>query len=117
MKDTELTLLNASAELADMAELLEEAITQGHALHQVERNLFRALLRLGGRLLVNFLERKGPGDCGPEISLKDGSVLSRGDVETRSYRSIFGEIEINRYVYGQGQQAYAPLDAELNLPE
>ena len=117
MKDTELTLLNASTELTNLVELLEEALTQGHAFHQVERNLFRALLRLGGRLLVDFLERKGPGDCGPEISLKDGGVLPRGAVEARSYRSIFGEVEISRYVYGEGRQAYAPLDAELNLPE
>lgn len=117
MKDTELALLNASTELTNLVEVLEEAITQRHALHQVEWNLFRALLRLGGRLLVDFLERKGSGDCGPEISLKDGSVLSRGDVKARSYRSIFGDIQIKRYVYGQGQQVHAPLDAELNLPE
>lgn len=117
MKDTEITLLDATAHFDGLLGLIDEAISQRSALHQVERDLLRALLRLGRSLLVHFLSQKGLGDFGPTLSLGADQVLLRGDVQTRSYRSIFGDVEICRYVYGGDDQVAVPLDAELNLPE
>ena len=116
MKDTELSLLNARKEFDGLLELIETAIWQGQELHKVEGHLFRALLRLGWHLLCYFLARKGLGDCGTTL-LHDGQILVRGEVEERPYRSIFGDLTISRYVYGEGQHRQAPLDAQLNLPE
>ena len=57
------------------------------------------------------------GDCGRSLRLADGQVLLRGEVVSRAYRSIFGEVTIDRYVYGSCEEGQAPLDATLNLPE
>ena len=40
-----------------------------------------------------------------------------GSVVSRAYRSIFGEVTIDRYVYGSCEEGQVPLDATLNLPE
>lgn len=117
MKDTELTLLGASADFDSLLGLMDEAISRRSALHQVERDLLRGLLRLGRSLLVHFIAQKGLGDLGPTLPLGEDQVLLRGDVQMRPYRSIFGDVEIRRYVYGGDDQVVAPLDAELNLPE
>jgi hypothetical protein len=117
MENMELSLLNARKEFDGLLEVIETGVKEQHALHEVERSLFRSLLRLGFHLLCHFLMRKGVGDQGPTLWLNDGQALLRGEVETRPYRSIFGEMEIARYVYGSGQNAQVPLDAQLNLPE
>jgi hypothetical protein len=117
MENMALSLLNARKEFDGLLEIIERGIKEQQALHEVERSLFRGLLRLGYHLLCHFLMRKGVGDEGVALRLGDGRVLLRDEVKSRPYRSIFGEVEIPRYVYGTGKETQAPLDAQLNLPE
>jgi len=117
MKDMDCTVVEARAQFEGLLDYVVEAAQQETAVHEVERSLFRSLLALGRTLLVHFIEEKGWGDCGPCLRLTDGPLLLRGEVMSRSYRSIFGEVSIDRYVYGSCEEGLAPLDVELNLPE
>jgi len=117
MKDMDWTLVKARDQFEGLLDYVVQAAQEETALHEVERSLFRSLLGLGRTLLVRFLAEKGVGDCGPSLALGNGQLLLQGEVESRPYRSIFGEVAIDRYVYGSSEEEQAPLDAELNLPE
>jgi len=117
MKDMDRTVVEASAQFEALLGYLNEAAAQPTALHEVERDVFRALLALGRTLLIHFLQQKGVGDGGETLSLDTGESLRRGEITSRPYLSIFGEVDIERYVYGSNAAPQAPLDAELNLPE
>jgi hypothetical protein len=117
MKDMDWTVLEARDQYEDLVDYIEQAAQGETQLHEVERSLFRSLLALGRTLLMYFLQKKGWGDCGRSLRLSDGQILLRGEVVARAYRSIFGEVSIERYVYGSSQAGQAPLDATLNLPE
>ena len=117
MKDMDWTVVHARDQLEGMLEWVVQAAHGETAVHEVERSLFGSLLALGRTLLEHFLAEKGLGDGGPWLALNDGQLLLRGAVSSREYRSIFGEVSIDRYVYGSSEEKIAPLDAELNLPE
>ena len=114
MKDMDRTVVEASAQFEALLGSVNEAAAHPTALHEVEGDVFRALLALGRTLLIHFLQQKGVGDGGETVSLDTGEILLRGEITSRPYLSIFGEIDIERYVYGSKE---APLDAKLNLPE
>ena len=88
-------------------------------LHEVEKNIFEQLQKLGLCLLETFIARSGTGydpvnrpvdECGQTLTYK-GTVKS-------TYFSIFGELTIERARYQAEQGGYTfPLDCQLNLPE
>ena len=117
MKDMDKMVVEASTQFETLLGYLAEAAAQPTALHEVEREVFRALLALGRTLLRQFLQHKGVGDYGPTLSVDTGEPLPRGALTSRPYLSIFGEVAIERYVYGAAAAGQAPLDGELNLPE
>ena len=117
MKDMEGMALAARGQFEGLLALVQQAAGEETVLHEVERSLFRELLALGRTLLVHFLQQKGRGDYGPSLSLAEGQPLLRGPITARPYRSIFGEVTIERYVYGTAAEQQAPLDGALNLPE
>ena len=91
------------------------------AVHEVERHLFRKMLRLGYLLLLYFFKLLGTGDQGEQVKLEDGRVLRRLEgLHTRRYRSVFGGYELHRNVYAEREkqaQEYVPLDSRLQFPE
>jgi hypothetical protein len=107
--------------LEDLCREMEAFARTGTAAHEVERHLFREVLRLGFLLLGYFFKLVGPGDQGTRVELDDGRALKRLDgMRTRRYWSVFGEFELSRHVYGERErqaQEYVPLDARLQLPE
>ena len=129
MEDSELTLLQARDKFTGLIEYVKEAATNKESIHRVEYRLLRGLLSLGWSLLVYFLKQKGQGDVGRALPLGNGQILLRsGGVHTRPYLSIsclqcgaphrqVGQVEIARYVYGEGPNQQVPLDGALNLPE
>ena len=118
MQDNELCLVEAREKFAGLIDYVKKAATCKEAIHKVEYHLFRSLLSLGYSLLVCFIKQKGLGDVGRYLSLGKGQILLRSNrVKSRAYLSIFGELEIFRYVYGQGTDQQAPLDGQLQLPE
>lgn len=97
------------------------AAETGSAAHEVERELFKRLLQLGWLLLQQFFALLGDGDEGAQVELDGGRLVKRlAQPQRRGYRSIFGLLELERWVYARGEKQrieYVPLDARASLPE
>jgi len=107
MKDMDWTVVHARDQFEGLLDWVVQAAQEETAVHEVERSLFRSLLALGRTLLEHFLAEKGLGDCGRSLPLDDGLLLLRGEVSSRPYRSIFGEVTIERYLYGNSEKEAA----------
>ncbi|HEV3261277.1 MAG TPA: ISKra4 family transposase [Gemmataceae bacterium] len=119
-----LTLLKVELLQTVVPQLVDQlagALDHATPLHEVERQLWQALLATGHRALGAFLESHGTGDQGPTLTLPDGQEVSRLEaLHRRRYRSIFGEFTLARTVYGsrEGQALeFVPLDNRLQLPQ
>jgi hypothetical protein len=112
-------LHKAERHFSDLKQLVEQAIDEQWRVDQLERGLFTELLDMGLTLLTAFVAAQGDGDVGPQLE-HAGQTLRRLDQpHKRRYVSIYGPLEILRYVYGtrEGQQIErVPLDARLGLP-
>jgi hypothetical protein len=107
-------------QMADLQQFVQDAARDGVAAHEVERGLFRRLLRLGRGMLGEFFAMQGSGDLGEQLTTSEGQVVHRQpELHDRPYTTIFGEFKLSRTVYSQGpnQKLEAPLDARLQLPE
>jgi len=93
---------------------------ENERIDRVEGQIFAGLLSLGLTLLRQFVAQHGAGDAGPILDTATGIWKRLEDLHPRRYVSIFGELTIDRAVYGtrakQKIQA-VPLDAQLGLPE
>jgi hypothetical protein len=82
-----------------------------------------SLIEVEGRevlrsLLEEVIQLRGPGDIGPAIDGTDGISRTHRRLRAISIKTIFGEVEIERMVYGKpGSDSLAPKEAVLNLPE
>ena len=88
-------------------------------MDQVERPLFADLLALGLTLLKVFVAAAGMGDEGEQVSLGDRTLRRSDKPRARWYRSVFGKLPIQRWVYTRGAKKkieHAPTDARLGLP-
>lgn len=107
-------------QLLELAVFIKQAAVDGIAAHDVELTLFRGVMKMGRELLSTFIELQGTGDIGSELTLPDGTHLTRqSEIHKRQYATIFGEFTIKRTAYSQGtnQAMEMPLDARLQLPE
>lgn len=104
-----------------LIEVVSKAVDEHTPLHEVEHNVLRRVLQIGGEAIGMLLNILGQGNVGEECKLADGRTLKRSeDPKTRPYLSVFGPFTLERYVYFQreGQKAeFIPLDARLALPE
>ena len=112
-------LLKAQEQFDAMLDTIRQHTENQTRTDQVERDLFSQFIETGRTALAAFIAGAGDGDEGEHID-QDGMVLQRSDKPRRRvYHSIFGELEIHRYVYAPGPKkriAYAPVDARLGLP-
>jgi hypothetical protein len=115
----EQAFLKAQEQLESIVGFVRAAGREGLRIDEVERGLFQSLLTLGLTMLKAFVAGAGDGDAGADFQ-QDGHTLRRSvEPHTRRYLSVFGELEIRRYVYArrEGQKAESvPLDAQLGLP-
>lgn len=106
--------------LESLARWIERSAQEGSAAHEVERGLFEQLLELGKMLFQTFLKLVGPGDLGESATLDDGRDVRRSEeLHARRLLTVFGEFEIQRWVYAARQKAkveLAPTDQRLQLP-
>jgi len=87
-------------------------------IDQMERSLFRQVLRLGFRLLQLFVISRVEAESHAPLEGKDGTVLPYHSQKSRDYFSIFGKLTFERaYFYARGQGGQCPLDEALSLPE
>src|SRR5688572_20208914 len=96
--------------------LLSEVLHAPHQeAHLVEASIFKQLMQLGLLLLHLFFVNHQQGDYGPTLQTAQG-LATRGRPSERSYFSIFGKLQVKRYLYSVGSMSFAPLDQFLNLP-
>jgi len=105
---------------AEMVGFVKNAIeSEELRADQIERTLFDMGLTMGLHLLEAFVAAAGDGDHGETVQLQ-GKTLHRSDEKkNKTYRSIFGVLSIERYVYSPGPKqkaAWTPVDAKLGLP-
>ena len=116
----EQAILKAQEQFAQIQDFLRQAGGAGRRIDQVESDLWGQMLQLGRRLLEGYVAGYRQGDLGPTLE-QDGRVLRRLEQpHVRRYVSIFGPIEISRYVYGTREtqkHEVIPLDALLALPD
>jgi len=87
-------------------------------IDQMERSLFRQVLRLGYRLLQLFVMARVEAESHAPLLRSDGTVLPYHSQQPRGYFSIFGKLTFERACfYAQGQGGQCPLDEALSLPE
>jgi hypothetical protein len=99
--------------------LIERAIAEKRRLDEVERDTFVELMDMGLMVLTAFLAESGEGDEGEHVEHQGKQSRRLPEKHKRTYRSIYGALEIQRYVYGtrEGQAIeHVPLDAQLGLP-
>ena len=113
--------LKAQEQFDALRDFVQQAAQEKQRIDTVERSLMRQLLALGQSLLSAFVAQQGDGDLGPEAETAGGQTARRlPERHDRRYVSIFGELAIDRVVYGtrEGQRIErVPLDERLGLPE
>ncbi len=100
---------------------VQDAAREGTAAHEVEKEIWARVLKIGGQAFGHFFAEQGTGDVGETFTMPEGRVLKRLEqLHAQPYQSIFGPYELNRAVYGtrEGQTIeWVPLDQRLQLPE
>lgn len=102
-------------------DLATESVRAGTAMHVVEQQLLQKLLELGHAAVKAMFQAVGTGDVGEEVSHPDHKKPLRRfpDRSNRVYRSIFGDFELSRYLYGKDPSQKAlliPFDEHFGLP-
>jgi len=86
-------------------------------VNQMERSLFRHVLRLGLKLLQLFLMTRVAAESHTAQLGPDQTRVPYHSQKPRDYFSIFGKLTFTRaYFYTPGQAGLSPLDAALSLP-
>ena len=105
----------------ELLTIVSDAVQQKTPVHKVEGKAFKTLLRAGLATIQLLVECLGNGDVGEVHELPDGRTVKRSpQPQARSYVSIFGPIDLERFVYAkrEGQKIeFAEVDARLALPE
>src|SRR5271169_2108818 len=111
-------VLQAHQQFDALLALVEEAKSQ--RIDCFEGDVFGGLLGMGLTLVRLFVVDKGTGDIGPSLDTAAGTWKRLENLHPRRYVSIFGELTIDRTVYGTREKQKiqaAPLDAQLGLPD
>ena len=102
MMTEETTYLKALGVFQRICQFLQSASREGLRLDEVERVVQARLAEEGLAFLQEYVDGVGSGDEGQEVTV-EGRVLHRSESpHPRRYLSIFGEMEIVRYVYSAG---------------
>jgi len=116
----EQAILKGQTEFEQMAAFVRRASADGRSIHDVELGLWKQLLGVGHAMMEGFIAGAGTGDLGPELEHEGRTLRRLEQTHPRRYVSIFGELQIDRHVYGTREtqkHEVLPLDARLDLPE
>lgn len=105
--------------ITELKSIATKAFQEGQAIDHTERVLFEQLMKLGREILSSALKKAGDGDVGPTVE-KNGCEYKQLAKRPRRYRSIFGDLYIERFVYGTHLSETIksiPLDEHFGLPE
>lgn len=120
LKQIELNLFHAQPAYQKIVSLIQEAHENSATLDHLERALVSALMELGHACLKDFVAAAGDGDCGEQVTTDDHQIVRRSKQKRcRVYRSVYGNFNIDRYVYSlraKTKALFKPLDQKLGLP-
>lgn len=107
--------------IQEVKAIAQNAVNDGTAMHVVEKELLEKLLQLGHAAVGAMFQSVGTGDVGETLAHPEHKKpLKRyPDLSERTYRSIFGDFELSRYLYGKAPKSKAlaiPLDEHFGLP-
>lgn len=85
-------------------------------LDQMERSVFRRVLRLGRQLLQLFLAARVEAEAHTPEPCARGRGLPYHSQQPASYFSVFGKLTFRRAYFYRAGQSRCPLDAALSLP-
>ena len=95
----------------ELQAFLHDSAQRGVAVHEVERVVWREVLRIGRHCLGQFFALHGTGDMGETVAVEGQEWRRLQELHARRYFSIFGEFQLQRAVYGnrEGQKIeFAP---------
>src|SRR6266542_5268618 len=117
---TEVATTPAALEFALLEAWLASSRTLQLPLHEIESQQQTKGREVQRLLLQTHIERRGDGDVGPALLVpqQTGSVLyTHRRLRTRSLKTIFGPVEINRIGYSRhSAPSIYPLGQTLALP-
>jgi len=116
----ERAILKGETQFEQIVAFVRQSSRDGRALHEVERSLWRQLLSVGHAMLDGYVKGQGGGDLGPTLEHEGRTLRRLEQTHERRYVSIFGELCIDRHVYGTREtqkHEVTPLDARLGLPD
>jgi len=102
-----------------IVDLIQNAHINSQTLDELERALVTQLMNLGHACLRDFIDSAGDGDEGEQLIVDDQTLKRSQRKHRRVYRSIYGNLPIERYVYSRRAKTKAlakPLDQKLGLP-
>ena len=106
------------ADFEQLLNLVTGPEAQTACLDQMERSLFRHLLRMGRKLLQVFLARRAQAEAHRTQWGWQRRKLPYHSQKSVDYFSVFGKVTVERaYFYAPGQAGKRPLDRALSLPE
>ena len=108
------------SKISELKSYIKGSIKQEEQAHKVEENILRIIMEIGYKSLGIFLKTQCSLDNAREIILEDRNQVKLIERCKRKYRSVFGNYEIARNVYGsRKKQKYEciPADGRMNLPE
>ena len=74
--------------IGEASRYVSDAARTGIAAHDVEKQVFDYVLKIGHQMLGSFFQLQGDGNLGATLTLPDGQTLKRQEARTRTYRSI-----------------------------
>lgn len=111
--------LQAQCQFNELLKVIGQHTQDGTRIDLVERDIFNRMLDASRSLLAGYVAGAGDGDEGESVDIDDQTLQRSDQPHRKMYHSIFGKLEIDRYVYAPGPKkkiAYAPVDARLGLP-
>ena len=119
IKQTDMILTHLHSASQQIVNRIQRAHANSEPLDKLERDLVTEVMNLGHACLQDFIDAAGDGDSGEQMTT-GGQVIGRSQQKHRRvYRSVFGDFEIERYVYCRREKTKAlakPLDQKLGLP-
>ena len=119
LNEQDLVFKTMQERFGQLQSLVRKLFEEGSRLDEVEQDLMPMLLEMGRAALEDFVAASGDGDAGETLTKNDTLLKRSTQKHSRSYRSIFGVVEIQRYVYAKREKQKheaIPLDQKLGLP-
>ena len=114
----EQSILDCDNEVKELFQHLQKNSERLDA-YEMGKDIFVLAMKIGRIAMQGYFAKKGPGDVGEILELKDGTKMQRqSKLRSRKYFSIFGKFDVFRtYYYTKGEEGAFPLDAAANLPK